>query len=206
MTRSLLVFLSILSLSFAGQVGAKPKKSEKPAVTSTATAPQVKLQTSLGDIVIKLDSAKAPVSVENFLTYVKNGHYDGTIFHRVIPGFMAQGGGFTEKWDQKSTQAPIKNEANNGLLNKRGTIAMARTADPQSATAQFFINYADNAFLDFKAETQQGWGYTVFGEVVQGMDVVDKMAAVPTGRGGPMPSDVPQTAIVIKKASIVDAK
>ncbi len=206
MTRSLLVFLSILSLTFAGQAGAKPKKSEKPAVTSTATAPQVKLQTSLGDIVIKLDSAKAPVSVENFLTYVKNGHYDGTIFHRVIPGFMAQGGGFTEKWDQKSTLTPIKNEANNGLLNKRGTIAMARTSDPQSATAQFFINYADNAFLDFKAETQQGWGYAVFGEVVQGMDVVDKMATVPTGRGGPMPSDVPQTAIVIKKASIVDAK
>ena len=206
MYRSLLVFLSILSLSFAGQAGAKPKKSEKPAVTSTATAPQVKLQTSLGDIVIKLDQAKAPASVANFLAYVKSGHYDGTIFHRVIPGFMAQGGGFTEKWDQKSTQAPIKNEANNGLLNKRGTIAMARTADPQSATAQFFINYADNAFLDFKGETQQGWGYAVFGEVVQGMDVVDKMATVPTGRGGPMPTDVPQTAIVIKKASIVDAK
>lgn len=206
MYRSLLVFLSILSLSFAGQAGAKPKKSEKPAVTSTATAPQVKLQTSLGDIVIKLDQAKAPASVANFLAYVKSGHYDGTIFHRVIPGFMAQGGGFTEKWDQKSTQAPIKNEANNGLLNKRGTIAMARTSDPQSATAQFFINYADNAFLDFKGETQQGWGYAVFGEVVQGMDVVDKMATVPTGRGGPMPTDVPQTAIVIKKASIVDAK
>ncbi len=206
MYRSLLVFLSILSLSFAGQAGAKPKKSEKPAVTSTATAPQVKLQTSLGDIVIKLDQAKAPASVANFLAYVKSGHYDGTIFHRVIPGFMAQGGGFTEKWDQKSTQAPIKNEANNGLLNKRGTIAMARTSDPQSATAQFFINYADNAFLDFKGETQQGWGYAVFGEVVQGMDVVDKMATVPTGRGGPMPTDVPQTAIVIKKASIVDTK
>ena len=206
MTRSLLVFLSILSLTFAGQAGAKPKKSEKPAVTSTATAPQVKLQTSLGDIVIKLDQAKAPASVANFLAYVKSGHYDGTIFHRVIPGFMAQGGGFTEKWDQKSTQAPIKNEANNGLLNKRGTIAMARTSDPQSATAQFFINYADNAFLDFKGETQQGWGYAVFGEVVQGMDVVDKMATVPTGRGGPMPTDVPQTAIVIKKASIVDTK
>ncbi|MFN5745366.1 MAG: peptidylprolyl isomerase [Methylococcaceae bacterium] len=169
-------------------------------------APEVKLHTTLGDVVIKLDAAKAPVSVENFLTYVKNGHYDGTIFHRVIPGFMAQGGGFTEKWDQKPTGAPIKNEADNGVLNKRGTIAMARTSDPQSATAQFFINYSDNAFLDFKSPNPQGWGYAVFGEVVSGMDVVDKMATVPTGRGGPMPTDVPQTAIVIEKASVVEAR
>lgn len=172
-------------------------------MTSTApSAPHVKLQTSLGDIVIKLDKEKAPVTVENFLAYVKDGQYDGTIFHRVIPGFMAQGGGFTEKWDQKPTKAPIKNEADNGLLNKRGTIAMARTSDPQSATAQFFINYADNAFLDYKSPTPSGWGYAVFGEVVQGMDVVDKMATVPTGRGGPMPTDVPKTPIVIQKATV----
>ncbi len=170
------------------------------------SAPQVKLQTTLGDIVIKLDAAKAPVSVQNFLAYVKDGHYDGTIFHRVIPGFMAQGGGFTEKWEQKPTKAPIKNEADNGLLNKRGTLAMARTSEPQSATAQFFINYADNAFLDYKSATPQGWGYAVFGEVVAGMDIVDKMAAVPTGRGGPMPTDVPQTPIVITKATVVEAK
>ncbi len=170
------------------------------------SAPQVKLQTTLGDIVIKLDAAKAPVSVQNFLAYVKDGHYDGTIFHRVIPGFMAQGGGFTEKWEQKPTKAPIKNEADNGLLNKRGTLAMARTSEPQSATAQFFINYADNAFLDYKSATPQGWGYAVFGEVVAGMDIVDKMATVPTGRGGPMPTDVPQTPIVITKATVVEAK
>ncbi|MDD1650922.1 MAG: peptidyl-prolyl cis-trans isomerase [Methylococcaceae bacterium] len=168
------------------------------------SAPQVKLQTSLGDVVIKLNAANAPVSVENFLSYVKAGHYDGTIFHRVIPGFMAQGGGFTEKWAQKPTKAPIKNEADNGLKNTRGTIAMARTSDPQSATAQFFINYADNAFLDYKSATPQGWGYAVFGEVVEGQEVVDKMATIPTGSGGPMPTDVPKTPIVIQKATVLD--
>lgn len=168
-------------------------------------APQVKLTTTLGDIVLRLDPVKAPVSVENFLSYVKDGHYDGTIFHRVIPGFMAQGGGFTEQWKQKTTKPPIKNEADNGLKNKRGTIAMARTSDPQSATAQFFINYADNAFLDYQNPTPQGWGYAVFGEVVEGQDVVDKMATIPTGSGGQMPSDVPKTPIVIQKATVVDA-
>ena len=204
MRNALIVFLCTLSLSFTCHAAGKTKKTEKTPVSNSA--PQVKLQTSLGDIVIKLDSAKAPVTVENFLAYVKDGQYDGTIFHRVIPGFMAQGGGFTEKWDQKATKSPIKNEADNGLLNKRGTIAMARTSDPQSATAQFFINYSDNAFLDFKSATPQGWGYAVFGEVVEGMDVVDKMATVPTGRGGPMPTDVPQTPIVITKATVVESK
>lgn len=204
MRNAFITILCALSLSFTCHAAAKPKKTEKHPVSNTA--PEVKLQTTLGDVVIKLDSAKAPVSVENFLAYVKAGHYDGTIFHRVIPGFMAQGGGFTEKWDQKPTKAPIKNEADNGLMNKRGTIAMARTSEPQSATAQFFINYADNAFLDFKNPTPQGWGYAVFGEVVQGMDIVDKMATVPTGRGGPMPTDVPQTPIVITKATVVEAK
>jgi cyclophilin family peptidyl-prolyl cis-trans isomerase len=201
------LFLCALSLALTGQAAGKPKttkKTEKAPVSQTA--PQVKLHTTLGDVVIKLDDAKAPVTVQNFLSYVKDGHFDGTLFHRVIPGFMAQGGGFTEKWQQKPTKTPIKNEADNGLLNKRGTIAMARTSDPQSATAQFFINYKDNDFLDYKSPTPQGWGYTVFGEVVQGMDVVDKMATVPTGRGGPMPSDVPQTTIVIEKASVVEAK
>jgi peptidyl-prolyl cis-trans isomerase B (cyclophilin B) len=118
---------------------------------------------------------------------------------------MAQGGGFTEQWKQKPTKPPIKNEADNGLKNRRGTIAMARTQDPMSATAQFFINYADNAFLDYQNPTPQGWGYAVFGEVVEGMDLVDKMATIPTGRGGPMPSDVPNTPIVIKHATVVNA-
>ncbi|RYU57519.1 peptidyl-prolyl cis-trans isomerase [Methylolobus aquaticus] len=164
---------------------------------------QVKLETSLGTITVQLDSAKAPASTENFIAYVKSGHYDGTIFHRVIPGFMAQGGGFTADFKQKPTNAPIKNEADNGLKNKRGTIAMARTSDPHSATAQFFINYVDNGFLDYKSSTPSGWGYAVFGEVTDGMDVVDQMAKVPTGPGGPMPTDVPKTAIVIQKATVV---
>lgn len=195
------IFLCALGLAMNGQAAEKSKKPEKPKVSDTN--PQVKLQTSLGDVVLKLNQEKAPISVKNFLTYVKDGHYDGTIFHRVIPGFMAQGGGFTEKFQQKPTHPPIKNEADNQLLNKRGTIAMARTPDPDSATAQFFINYADNAFLDYKGPTPQGWGYAVFGEVVQGMDVVDKMATIPTGKGGPMPTDVPQTPIVIEKASVI---
>ncbi|MBP1150197.1 MULTISPECIES: peptidylprolyl isomerase [Methylocaldum] len=166
-------------------------------------APQVRLETNLGDVVLTLDSAKAPATVENFLTYVKEGHYDGTIFHRVIPNFMAQGGGYTEDFKQKPTRPAIKNEADNGLKNKRGTIAMARTPDPHSATSQFFINFVDNAFLDYKSATPQGWGYSVFGEVTEGMDVVDKMAKIPTGSGGPMASDVPQTPIIIEKATIV---
>jgi cyclophilin family peptidyl-prolyl cis-trans isomerase len=173
---------------------------EKPKMTEPT---QVKLETSLGTIVLRLDAAKAPVSTENFIRYVTSGRYDGTIFHRVIPGFMAQGGGFSEDFKQKPTSAPIKNEADNGLKNKRGTIAMARTSDPHSASAQFFINYVDNGFLDYKSSTAQGWGYTVFGEVTDGMEVVDQMAKVPTGSGGPMPTDVPKTPIVIQKATVV---
>jgi len=169
-----------------------------------ASAPYVKFHTSLGDVVLKLDAEKAPVTVSNFLTYVREGHYDGTLFHRVIPGFMAQGGGFNTDFAQKPTHAPIKNEADNGLKNRRGSIAMARTNDPQSATAQFFINFADNAFLDYKNPTPQGWGYAVFGEVVEGMAVIDQMATIPTGRGGPMPSDVPKTPIVLEQAGIIE--
>lgn len=167
----------------------------------TDASPRVKLETSLGEVVIKLDAAKAPGTVKNFLTYVNEGFYNGTIFHRVIPGFMAQGGGFSGDFKQKATHENIKNEADNGLKNKRGTIAMARTPDPHSASAQFFINYKDNGFLDYTSSTPQGWGYAVFGEVEKGMDVVDKMATVPTGAGGPMPTDVPQTPIVIEKAT-----
>ncbi|WP_305906764.1 peptidylprolyl isomerase [Methylomarinum sp. Ch1-1] len=164
---------------------------------------KVKLTTSMGEIVIQLNAEKAPISAENFLTYVRDGFYDGTIFHRVIPGFMAQGGGFDSDFKQKQTHAPIKNEADNGLKNKRGTLAMARTPDPDSATAQFFINYKDNSFLDFSSPTPNGWGYAVFAEVVEGMDVVDQMADVPTGNHG-MHQDVPKTDIVIEKAEVVE--
>lgn len=192
--RNILVFLMLFSfstLSFATE--------NKMSDTQT----KVKLTTSLGAVVIQLDHAKAPVSAANFETYVKQGFYDGTIFHRVIPGFMAQGGGFDTSFSQKTTNAPIKNEADNGLKNKRGSIAMARTNDPNSATAQFFINYKDNSFLDHTNPTPSGWGYAVFGEVVEGMDVVDAMAKQPTGnRGGHQ--DVPKTDIVIEKAEIVE--
>ncbi len=162
----------------------------------------VKLTTSLGDITLQLNAEKAPLSAANFLAYVNEGFYNGTIFHRVIPGFMAQGGGFDTSFSQKPNHAPIKNEADNGLLNKRGSIAMARTNAPDSATAQFFINYKDNTFLNHTSPTPSGWGYAVFGEVVVGMDVVDAMAKQPTGnRGGHQ--DVPQTDIIIKKAEVV---
>lgn len=189
--------------------------------------PRVEMKTSLGTVVIELDSAAAPKSVANFLEYVKAGYYEGTIFHRVIKGFMAQGGGFDKAMKQKETRAPIQNEGEAaekaGLRNDRGTIAMARTGDPHSATAQFYINYKDNAMLNAsqsknnvpppcKAENappqckQFGWGYTAFGRVVQGMDIVDKMADVPTGAGGMFPTDVPQTQIVIEKVTLVTKK
>jgi len=159
----------------------------------------VELQTSAGVIRLELDDAKAPQSVENFLSYVKSGHYDGTIFHRVIKGFMVQGGGMDADMKQKGTQAPIKNEADNGLLNDKYTVAMARTSDPHSATAQFFINAADNAFLNFRAQNAQGWGYAVFGKVVAGHDVVDKIESVKTGRRG-FHDDVPLENVNIDKA------
>jgi len=170
--------------------------------TMSDTQTKVKLTTSLGEIVIQLNSEKAPISAENFLTYVKEGFYTGTIFHRIIPGFMAQGGGFDTDFNQKTVHAPIKNEADNGLKNTRGTLAMARTPDPDSATAQFFINYKDNSFLDHTKPTSQGWGYAVFAEVVEGMDVVDAMADAATGnRGGHQ--DVPKEDIVIESAEVL---
>jgi len=168
----------------------------------TETATKVKLDTSVGTILIELDRAKAPESAKNFAEYVNDGFYDGTIFHRVIPGFMAQGGGFTTDFSQKKPRSPINNEAENGLKNTRGTLAMARTGDPHSATAQFFINYKDNGFLDHTSPTPQGWGYAVFAKVVEGMDVVDKMAEIPTGSKGPH-QDVPKTDIVITKATLI---
>ena len=170
------------------------------ATHGMAWAQKVRLDTSLGEIVIELDAAKAPKTVANFLEYVKSGHYDGTIFHRVIPDFMIQGGGFDADLKQKATRAPIALESKNGLSNVRGSVAMARTNVPDSATAQFFINIKDNAFLD-SANTPDRTGYAVFGKVVSGMDVVDKIWAVPTGNKGPY-QNVPVTPVLIRKASV----
>ena len=160
---------------------------------------KVKLTTSQGPIVLELDEAKAPVTVANFLKYVDAGHYDGTIFHRVIDGFMVQGGGFTKDMRQKPVQAPIKNEGANGLKNANYTVAMARTGVRDSATSQFFINVKDNAFLDYSGESPQGWGYAVFGKVVEGQATVDKIKKVATGSAGGH-QDVPREAVVIEKA------
>jgi peptidyl-prolyl cis-trans isomerase B (cyclophilin B) len=176
------------------------------AADAVGDHPRILMETSMGNIVLELDRAKAPKSVDNFVKYVQDGFYDGTIFHRVIKDFMAQGGGFTPDFAQKPTRAPVTNEADNGLKNVRGSIAMARTNDPHSATAQFFINTVDNDFLNFSAPTSRGWGYTVFGKVVEGMDVIDKIRTVPTGSGGSFPTDVPKTTVLIKKASMVVAK
>lgn len=173
----------------------------QPPEEAQATPTQVRMETSLGAIVIELNPEKAPTTVENFLGYVDQGFYDGTIFHRVIRGFMVQGGGFTTEYEKKSTAAPIQNEADNGLKNTRGTIAMARTSAPHSATAQFFVNHADNAFLNHTSPSGRGWGYAVFGKVVEGMDVVDRIAETPTGAGGPFPKDAPKTQVVINKVT-----
>ena len=174
------------------------------AAEAATTNPQVELRTSMGAIVIELEQEKAPGTVANFLQYVKEGHYNGTVFHRVIPGFMIQAGGFTPDMQEKPTRATIKNEASNGLRNTAGTVAMARRPDPHSASAQFFINVSDNGFLDFKAPTAQGYGYTVFGKVVNGMDVVNKIAAVRTGPKAPH-DDVPLKPVIIESARIVGA-
>jgi len=163
----------------------------------------VRLHTNLGVITIDLDAAKAPKTVENFLNYVRAGHYDNTLFHRVINGFMVQGGGFEPGMRQKSTMKPVENEAANGLRNTKYSVAMARTGEPHSATAQFFINVADNDFLNHTAPNPKGWGYCVFGKVVEGTDVVDKMKAMRTGRQG-MHQDVPEQDIVIERAEIVE--
>ncbi len=164
---------------------------------------QVQLETSAGTLRLELDDDKAPQTVANFIDYVKKGHYDGTVFHRVIKGFMVQGGGFEPGMKQKPTAASVKNEANNGLKNKRYTVAMARTNDPHSASAQFFINAADNAFLDHTAENTQGWGYAVFGKVVEGTDVVDAMERAQTGNKGGH-GDVPIEDMRIERATVID--
>ncbi len=162
------------------------------------------MKTTLGTVVIELYGDKAPLTVDNFLQYVKDRHYDGTLFHRVIPGFMVQGGGYGADFGEKRVRKPVRNEAGNGLRNEAGTIAMARTSDPHSATAQFFINVADNEFLNFRFPTQEGYGYCVFGKVVKGMDVVNRIVKVPTGTGPGGHRDVPLKPVVIESARLVE--
>lgn len=199
-----LALASMIPVMSSGAHAAPPSNSTTPqGVKSMSTNPRVKMTTNMGDIVISLDAAKAPKTVANFLAYVKDGFYDGTVFHRVIDGFMVQGGGFESGLKQKPTKAPVENEANNGLKNNKYTLAMARTSDPHSATAQFFINVANNDFLNHTAPTSNGWGYAVFGEVVEGQDVVDKMKAVKTGNSG-FHQNVPVQDIVITKAVVVE--
>jgi peptidyl-prolyl cis-trans isomerase A (cyclophilin A)/peptidyl-prolyl cis-trans isomerase B (cyclophilin B) len=187
MFKSLLVILGLL----AGTV-------------AQAANPTVEIKTNQGAMTLELYPDKAPETVKNFLAYVKAGHYDGTLFHRVIDGFMIQGGGFDTAFRQKETRAPIRNEANNGLKNTPYSVAMARTGEPHSATAQFFINVADNGFLNFRAANEQGYGYAVFGRVVQGKDVAARIAKQPTGAAGPFDSDVPATAVIIEKARLIE--
>jgi cyclophilin family peptidyl-prolyl cis-trans isomerase len=172
-------------------------------ITAQAANPTVELKTNKGAITIELYPEKAPVTVENFLRYVESGFYRGTIFHRVIPGFMIQGGGFTENYNRKQTDRPIRNEASKELRNRIGSVAMARTSDPHSATSQFFINVAENRFLDFRSATAQGYGYAVFGQVVAGMDIVSEIANAPTGRGGPFAKDAPVDMVIIKSAKVI---
>ncbi len=183
--------VAILSIVFAAAAG--------------AANPQVEMKTSLGTIVIELDADKAPLTVANFLQYVKDGQYDGTLFHRVIPGFMIQGGGFDTEFRQKKTRKPVQNEAANGLKNEVGTISMARTADPHSATAQFFINVANNVSLDFRFPTAEGYGYTVFGRVSKGMDVVNRIVKVQTGPGPAPHQNVPVQPVIIEQARLIGA-
>jgi cyclophilin family peptidyl-prolyl cis-trans isomerase len=191
------VLAAILSLVFFPN-----SKGNKPMNETTAANPIVLIETTMGNITIELDMQNAPNSSENFLAYVDDGYFVDTTFHRVIPDFMIQGGGITaDMQDKSSKRAPIENEANNGLKNDRGTLAMARTSDPHSATSQFFINHADNAFLNFTSESMQGWGYAVFGKVTEGMDIVDAIAQVPTGsKGGHQ--NVPVETITITGASL----
>lgn len=185
----LMVILSLLVLPMGIAMGA-----------NNTAKPHVRLQTNLGNIKLVLYPKKAPKTVKNFLKYVKSGFYDGTIFHRVVPGFVIQGGGYTRDYQLKKTRAPIPDEADNGLENKRGTIAMARTSDPDSATSQFFINLADNHYLNHGV---RGAGYAVFGRVTKGMKVVKRIADIPTGRKGPFPRNVPKKRVVIQKATVL---
>ena len=199
-----LALVGMIPLVFSGAVAAQSSNStSKQGVNSMSTNPRVKMSTNMGDFVISLDAAKAPKTVANFLAYVNDGFYNGTVFHRVIDGFMVQGGGFEPGLKQKATKAEIENEANNGLKNNKYTLAMARTSAPHSASSQFFINVANNEFLNHTAPTANGWGYAVFGEVVEGQDVIDKMKAVKTGNSG-FHQNVPVEDLVITKAVVVE--
>jgi len=200
--------LMLLTAFFIGSTAVYAQSLSQTSQTnqdtsSMSTSPRVKLDTTAGEIVIELNATEAPKSSENFLTYVRDGFYDNTIFHRVIDGFMVQGGGFEPGMKQKTTGEPIENEANNGLKNDMYTLAMARTNDPHSATAQFFINVANNDFLNHTAPTAQGWGYAVFGKVVEGQDVVDKIRGVKTGNAG-FHQNVPTEDVVIEKATVIE--
>ena len=175
------------------------------AAAAATTNPQVEVRTNMGAFTLELYPENAPVTVQNFLQYVKDGHYNGTIFHRVIPGFMIQGGGFSRDFTEKPTRDPIKNEAGNGLRNGVGMVSMARTGEPHSATAQFFINVSENSSLDFRAPTREGFGYTPFGKVVKGMDVVERIEKVKTGPGKPPHADVPLKPVVIERVRLIDA-
>lgn len=188
MLKKIILSLSLLTLSLS---------------VSASNNPTVRMVTNKGNIEIVLNAEKAPESVDNFLKYTKNNYYNGTIFHRVIKGFMIQGGGFTKDLQRKKTSAPIPNEADNGLKNDRGTIAMARTNDPQSATAQFFINTANNNSLNHTGKSMRGWGYAVFGKVTKGLDIVDSIENTKTGARGMFPSDVPMSDIIIEKVEII---
>ncbi len=187
--------LSALALALV----ASPAGADDPG----SKALRVELVTSHGTLTLELDPARAPETSENFLRYVRDGHYDGLIFHRVIAGFMVQGGGYDAEYQERQTRAPIQNESRNGLSNERGTISMARTNDPHSATSQFFINLVDNQRLD---GAPGRWGYTVFGRLTEGFEVLDEIGAVQTGRGGPFPTDAPQTPVVIERARVLDGE
>lgn len=195
----------IFLLGFNLSTHASEPKTNEPTTTDlqnrTTTMAMITIQTNQGNIQIELNGEKAPKTVANFLSYIEDDFFNGTIFHRVIPGFMIQGGGFDAEMQQKPTKGTVENEANNGLANDTGTIAMARTPDPHSATAQFFINLKDNDFLNFSSETSQGWGYAVFGKVTEGMDIVEKIAKVQTGSHGPH-QDVPVETVLIESISV----
>jgi peptidyl-prolyl cis-trans isomerase B (cyclophilin B) len=195
---SLLLLLGIL-LAGTTPSWAKKQRAKNPKVEMTITMGGK----ALGKIQAELYQDKAPKTVDNFIKYVRSGHYNGTIFHRVIDNFMIQGGGFTPKYDKKTSRAPIQNEADNGLKNEIGTLAMARTGDPHSASAQFFINVKDNAFLNHRSKDMRGWGYCVFGKVTKGMDIVNKIKRVKTGPGGPFSKDAPTKIVMIKKAKVL---
>ncbi len=204
----ILTGMRVLSLGCAlilapGLSSAQTTPLQSTQGTSMSTNPHVKLHTNKGDMLIELDAEKAPKTVENFLSYVQEGFYNGTVFHRVINNFMIQGGGFEPGMKQKQTHAPVENEANNGLKNDRYTLAMARTSDPHSATAQFFINVADNEFLNFTAPTSNGWGYAVFGRVIEGTDIVDEIKKVKTGSKG-FHQDVPVEDVILESATLVE--